>query len=447
MLAFTALPDTKTLTPYVIFIITVSFVLWKPRFLGVTAILGAIVALFTGVVKRQDIFFVWSKVGNATITLVALIIISLILDEAGVFRWLAFHVAQWAGGKCRSLFRLVILLAAVVTALFTNDGTVLILTPVVLEMLIDFEFNSSGVLAFVVAVGFIADATSLPFTVSNLTNIIAADYFDISFARYAQVMVPVNLVAITASFIVLWFYFYPYISPRYSLPNRLPPQRFIRDPIVFRASFFILLLLLVGYFCAEPLGIPVSLVASCGAVILLALAGRWFQSSSARVIKLEQVLLQAPWQVILFSMGMYLVVLGMHHAGLTSLLSQGLEQLSQQGTTFASMVTGVGAALLSGVMNNLPTVLIDSLAIKNASNITQFTREAMIYANVIGCALGAKITPFGSLSTLLWLEIINRKGVHIDWLEYLQIHLILTIPVLIATLLGLNLWLSWLISS
>ncbi|MEB3180252.1 MAG: arsenical efflux pump membrane protein ArsB [Nostocaceae cyanobacterium] len=442
MSVFTVLSGTKALNAYLIFFVTISLVFWKPRYFGVTATLGAIVALITGVVTHKDIPFVWSIVGNATITLVALIIISLILDEAGVFRWLAFHITRWGWGQGRSLFRLVILLAAVVTALLTNDGTALIITPVVLEMFLDLEFSSSGILAFVVAVGFISDATSLPLTISNLTNIITADYFDISFAKYAQVMVPVNLVAITASFIVLWYYFYPYIPPRYSLPTRTPPQQLIRDPIVFRAGFFILLLLLIGYFAAEPLGIPVSLVASCGALILLALAGRWFQPSSARVIKLELVLQQAPWQVILFSMGMYLVVLGMHHAGLTSLLSQGLEKLSQQGTTFATIATGVSAALLSGVMNNLPTVLIDSLAIKNATHINSVTREMMIYANVIGCAVGAKITPFGSLCTLLWLEIITRKGVSINWLEYLQIHLILTIPVLLATLLGLTLWLS-----
>lgn len=450
---FTGLFSSKIIPAYTIFIITLSIVFWQPRLFGVTAMLGAIVALLTGVVQLKDIPLVWGIVGNATITLVALIIISLILDEAGVFRWLAYYVARWGGGKGRILFRLVIILAAVVTALLTNDGTVLILTPVVLEMCVDLNLGARAVLAFVVATGFIADASSLPFTVSNLTNIITADYFNISFSEYARVMIPVNMVAVVASVMMLWLYFYPNIPPRYNIPiiakaGHLTRDRTIAPPIsdrvVFYSSFPILLLLLGGYFFAEPLGISVSLIASFGALILLILAGRWLHPRGRPVIPLGKVLSQAPWQVIFFSLGMYLIVLGLHHVGLTTHLTRALAQLSRLGTTFAIVGTGVGATLLSGVMNNLPTVLIDALAIKHTPNLQPQMREAIVYANLVGCTLGAKITPIGSLGTLLWLEILASKGVYIDWLHYLRIHLLLTLPVLLLTLLSLAVWLNFL---
>jgi arsenical pump membrane protein len=102
--------------------------------------------------------------------------------------------------------------------------------------------------------------------------------------------------------------------------------------------------------------------------------------------------------------------------------------------------------MLSGVINNLPTVLINALAIPPVNAIDPAVREVMVYANIIGCNIGAKITPIGSLSTLLWLNVLARKGLHISWGQYVRISLFLTIPVLFASLLSLAIWLPWLIA-
>lgn len=427
-----------------IFGVTLLLVIWQPRGIGIgwSALGGAAVALATGVIHLQDIPAVWHIVWDATFTFVALIVISLVLDEAGFFHWAALHVARWGRGDAHRLFPWVILLGAVIAAVFANDGAALLLTPIVLAMLLRLGLTPGTALAFVIATGFVADTTSLPLVISNLVNIISANYFHIPFDRYAAVMVPVDLVAIAATLGTLWLYFRRHLPMRYDVSGLERPASAIRDPLVFGASFPLLGLLLIAYFATAPLHVPVSAVTGAAALLLLALAGRWHRGGRDAPIDVRKIVRAAPWQIVLFSLGMYLVVYGLRNAGLTGYLAWILAWLGEQGSVVAAVGTGFLSAALSSVTNNLPSVLMGALAIDQVHGLSPTVRETMIYANVIGCDLGPKFTPIGSLATLLWLHVLARQGERIGWGQYIRIGLLLTPPVLLITLLALALRLS-----
>lgn len=420
-----------------VFVVTLVLVIWQPRGLGVgwSASLGAILALAAGAVSFQDIPTVWAVVWNATATFIAIIIISLLLDEAGFFEWAALHVARWADGRGRRLFTFIVLLGAAVSALFANDGAALILTPIVISLLVALRFSAGATLAFVMAAGFIADTASLPLVVSNLVNIVSADFFQLGFSEYAAIMVPVTLASVAATLLVLFLYFRADIPVTFSQTTLSAPGDAIRDKATFVFGWWVLGLLLTGLFVLEPMGVPVSAVAALCAAILFAVAAR------GHVISTRRVLREAPWQIVVFSLGMYLVVYGLSNAGLTGYLTSLLDRLADHGLWAAALGTGLMSALLSSVMNNLPSVLIGALAI-GASDSSGVVREAMIYANVIGCDLGPKITPIGSLATLLWLHVLQRKGIRITWGYYFKVGALLTFPVLFITLSALALHLS-----
>ena len=415
-----------------IFLLTLVLVIWQPRGLSIgwSASIGAVLALGTGVIHISDIPVVWNIVWNATAAFIAVIIISLLLDESGFFEWAALHVSRWGNGRGRLLFTWIVLLGAAVAALFANDGAALILTPIVIAMLLALGFSQGTTLAFVMAAGFIADTASLPLIVSNLVNIVSADFFDLGFTQYASVMIPVDAAAIAATLIMLHLFFRRDIPATYDVSLLKTPASAIKDPATFRAGWIVLLLLLVGFFVLEPLGIPVSAIAAAGAAVLFVVAKRGHAINTGKVLR------GAPWQIVIFSLGMYLVVYGLRNAGLTEYLSGVLNLLEDKGLWAATFGTGFLTAFLSSVMNNMPTVLIGALSI-DGSTATGVVKEAMIYANVIGCDLGPKITPIGSLATLLWLHVLAQKNIKITWGYYFRTGIVMTVPVLFVTLAAL----------
>jgi arsenical pump membrane protein len=410
-----------------IFLITLLFVIWQPRGLqiGTTAVIGAIVALIAGVVSLSDVGIVFDIIWDATLAFIGIIILSMVLDEIGFFEWAALKMAKFSNGSGHRMFFYSIILGAIVSALFANDGAALILTPILLAKMNILKLNTKTILAFLLAGGFISDSASLPFVFSNLTNIVTANYFNIGFAEFISNMIVPYFVSIIASMLVLWLVLRKDIPSHVDIALLKNPSEAIKHKGLFNFSWIFLAVLLAGYFIGDAYNIPVSVFALGGGVIFLAIA------TFTKTVEPKHIIKEAPWQVVWFSLGLYIVVYGLKNAGLTDYIAEILVYLNTQSEIVAVVGTGFLSAFLSAFMNNMPTIMVMDIALSDIAN------EAMIYANIVGCNLGPKMTPFGSLATLLWLHTLNKKGVKISFWSYSKFGLIVTPPVLLAVLLSL----------
>ncbi|MDD5399736.1 MAG: arsenic transporter [Sulfurimonas sp.] len=410
-----------------IFLATLIFVIWQPKGLkiGTTAIIGAIVSLTLGTVSFGDVLIVSNIVWDATLAFIGIIIMSMILDEIGFFEWCAIKMAKLSHGNGHLMFVYALLLGAFVSALFANDGAALILTPILLAKMRLLKLNAKTIIAFLLAGGFISDSASLPFVFSNLTNIVTANYFNIGFVEYLSVMFMPFVVSVIISILVLWLVLNNDIPKTIDVNLLKNPDDVLKSKPLFYISWLFLALLLFAYFIGDAYHLPISLFALGGAVLFLAIASYMGAARAGLTIK------NAPWQVVWFSIGLYIVVYGLKNAGLTDYLTLVLKDLATQGDFIAIMGTGFISAILSAVMNNMPTVMIMDIALVDIPN------KALAYANIIGCNLGPKMTPFGSLATLLWLHVLAQKGVKISFWEYSKFGLLVTPPVLFVVLLAL----------
>ncbi|EPH6466446.1 arsenic transporter [Campylobacter upsaliensis] len=417
---------------FIIFILTLLCIYIRPLNLPlwVYSSLGAAFCVGFGFVNLSDVAFVWGMVWDSTFSLVGLIIFALSLEKLGFFEVLAhytlrlsthrqtLHLQTW------KFFVFIGVLASVLATFFSNDGAILILTPLIIALLTHIEnvkFSRSPLIIFLLFVGFMSDFASNTFIFSNLTNIITADFFTITFIDFALAMALPQLFVILAAFILFWILFTRKLPK--TLEFKVHTQA-LPKPSITLFCFALTLLLLFGIIGGEKFGIALC-VFTLGVAFLSTLCG-----ILTHKIALKQMLKLAPLGIVTFSLGLFIVVFGLNNMGLVGLLTEGLKHFDTLPLFAQIFSVGISSSLGSSVINNLPMVMLGDLALKDSSN-------ALIFAHLLGCNVGAKLTPIGSLATLLWLFSLKRYGISISFLQYMLVALLIVPFVLFFGLLGL----------
>jgi len=406
-----SLTHLQIIAAAIVLVATLVFVVARPLRVSVAwpAGIGALLAIAFGLLSPHALLTIFGDTWDAAATLIALFILSETLASNGFFAWAALRLARLARGSGWRLYLLTLLLTLATAALLANDGAVLMLTPIFATLLTTIYPDRRAQLPLLFAAGFFADAMSALFIPSNLTNIIISDANHLSFGGAALWLALPTLAAFLAAGAAFALRFRARLGKPYDVCALDDPAGAIRDPLLFRIGWAALGALVVGYLIGGALHLPVALVAGTVALAMLAL------TRARKLSTVKETLTAAPWGILIYALGMFVVITAAYRAGVLAFLTEPLRASVSDGPRGA-ITAGALLALLSATVNNLPSALIGVLSLRAAAHVSQMA----IYAIILGVDIGPKLTPFGSLATLLWLGILEKHGIRISWGQYLR---------------------------
>ncbi|KQL36659.1 arsenic transporter [Psychrobacillus sp. FJAT-21963] len=442
-----------------VFLTTMLVIFWRPKGLNEAwpASIGAAIILVVGIVSHADIMDILNKIGGASITIIATIVMAVILESFGFFNWAAARLANLARGSGHRLYWYIQLLCFLMTLLFNNDGSILITTPILILLLKNLRLKPSQQIPYLLSGALIATASSAPIGVSNIVNLIALEIVHMTLWMHTAMMfVPATLGLLFMSYLM-------YLVVRKNLPRRLPDSAIDIEETFFTENFhplktkipvetkrkrtkFMLKLLLFVFimrcllFVASYINVPIEVVAVLGSVILL--IWRWYHLRTNPV----DILKKTPWHILIFAFSMYVIIYGLNNVGLTALLVQWFEPIVNQGLFQASFIMGGLVSVLSNLFNNHPALMIGTISLTEMG-LDAITLKTIYLANIIGSDMGSLLLPIGTLASLIWMHILRKNKIKVSWKDYLSVTIIVIPITTIVTLALLFFWVQMVFSN
>ena len=365
-------------------------------------------AVALGVLPAGDALALGERIAPVLGFVVAITVVAAVAAEAGVFDRLADGAARLARGRGALLWLLVVAVAVVSTVFLSLDTTAVLLTPVVVVLARRVGLSP---LPFAMTTVWLANTGSLLLPVSNLTNLLAESDPAFGSAYIARSWAP-SIVAILVPVAILAIVYRRALVHRYEAPAPRP----IADPVLFRVSAVVLVLLVPALAIGEPvLGVPVWVPATVAALALVvAAAVRAPRLLDPRVL---------PVPLVLFVCGLFLTVTALGRLGLTEVLTAAAG--TGEGPLALLRLAGVGT-VTANLADNLPAYL--------AMEPVAGSQDRLL-ALLVAVNAGPLITPWASLATLLWHGQLESMEVRVSWWRFAGLGLVAApITVALATL-------------
>ena len=368
------------------------------------ALLGAIVILIFGDITLQDL---GNKLTANTavnpLKILALFfgmtIISVFLDEAGFFAYLASVALSKAGGSQKRLFNLFFFTIAILTVFTSNDIVILTFTPFIIYFCRNANIDSKP---YLIAEFAAANTFSMLLIIGNPTNIYLAAGMD--FLYYAAVMaLPAICTGMTCYFVIK-FLFRKSLSIKIESTCALVP---IKDKPLALVSLSFLAICTVLLAISGYVGLEMWYVALGGGVIVTLFA-LVYGTLKGRLVFLERGLVRIPWQLAPFLLAMFTIVSALSGIGITEKIGAILNAGEWSIVTYLLSST-IGA----NILNNIPMSVLFGAVLSGAS-------EGALFATVIGSNVGALLTSVGALAGIMWTNMLKKENIAYGIKEFVK---------------------------
>jgi Na+/H+ antiporter NhaD/arsenite permease-like protein len=391
---------------------------------------------YIGGAFNPDLFIMSFEAGldyinwNVIFLVMGMMVIIAVIENTGVFQWLAFQAYRLSGGRSWLLVLILMAITAVASALLDNFTTMLLMTPISLQIALALGINP---LAFIIPEIMASNVGGISTLVGTPTNIIIGAYADISFTDFLVNQTVGVIIALVAMAVFILFHYRKDfrksgggISPR--LFEKLKANAEIDEPDALWKSGIVFLLVLVGFIAGEQIHLDLAITAIAGAVLLLI----WLKPDVQHMIK------AVDWTTLVFFMALFVVVGAIQEVGLISITADIMARLIGENLVLGIFVIVFGVGTVSTVIANiplaasmLPIVEFLSGSIPGASN------KVLFYALSMGAAMGGNGTLIGGEANLVTAGITEQAGNPISFKAFLKVGL----PVTYITLFVGFIWL------
>ncbi|MCB8968806.1 MAG: hypothetical protein H6660_18145 [Ardenticatenaceae bacterium] len=360
----------------------------------------------------------------------AMMIIIAIIEETGIFQWMAFQAYRLSRGHSWLLVLVLMGVTAVASALLDNFTTMLLMTPISLQIGLALGINP---LAFIIPEVLASNIGGISTLIGTPTNILIGAYADIGFTDFlANQTAGVIVALVAAGGYVIFHYRAEWrkasggISPR--LYARLQQNASIEDSAALLKAGIVFLLVLVGFVVGEQYHIVPAVPALIGATALLI----WLKPDINAMIK------AVDWTTLVFFMALFIVVGAVQEVGLISMIADGISRLVGSNLVLAIFVMVFGVGTLSTAIANIP-LAASMLPVAEflTGSVPGGSSKVLYYALSMGAAMGGNGFLVGAEANLVTAGITEQAGSPISFKEFLKIGL----PVTYLTLLVGFVWL------
>ncbi len=353
---------------------------------------------------------------------ISMTMLSIYLDEVGFFSYIAGISLKFAKTSQLRLFCVLFLLVSVLTVFTSNDIIILTFTPFICYFSKKAEIDPMPYLfgEFVAA-----NTWSMMLIIGNPTNIYLATANGIGFGTYtAHMLLPTLFAGITAFLLLLMIFRKPLSQP-ISIKEEKPT---IRDKGLVIIGLLHLVFCTILLILSSYIGLEMWYITLGFAVSLFLCVTIYKKKKGVKERVLLHTIMRAPWELIPFVLSMFLLVLTLDRYQVTTIISDFF------GTDHLVWKYGIASFLSANVMNNIPMSVAFSSIV---SHLSEADRLPAAYASIIGSNIGAYFTPLGALAGIMWSGILNKMGIPFSFRKYISYGIRISIPVLIAALLGL----------
>jgi arsenical pump membrane protein len=413
--------DPHVLAVWAISLVSIALVLIRPKGWpeAIWAVAGA--CLLT-VLRFLPLSAAGSAVGKGTdvyLFLTGMMVISELARREGLFDWIAVHAARASRGSRSRLFWLIYAVGIVVTTLLSNDATAVVLTPAVLAAVRAAEADP---LPYLLICAFIANAASFVLPISNPANLVVYNGGMPPLKTWLLTFGLPSVVSIAVTFIVLRWVAARYLRGGVKTDAEARPLSAGGRLTLYGIGFLAVVLLAASALNLD-LGAP-----ACGAGLLVLIVISFRDRNTWK-----DVATGVTWSVLPLVAGLFVIVEALDQAGALREAVRALNDLKYMQPQVGALTSGFGIAVISNLMNNLPSGLISAAAVK-AAHVTGRLRDSVL----IGVDLGPNLSVTGSLATILWLIAIRREKLEVSFWDFLKWGVLVMPPALLLAILALR---------